>query len=112
MLGTTAALLGVTGVPLTMAIGWADMPVVITVLNSYSGPMEITGITTVWDVDQTVQAIADSKNIIDPRYGLAVAKGQYPVAEEVTILKAEGAKNLSQNTTSILPGTDSLVLSE
>ena len=75
-------------------------------------PMEITGITTVWDVDQTVQAIADSKNIIVPRYGLAVAKGQYPVAEEVTILKAEGAKYLSQNTTSILPGTDSLVLSE
>ena len=51
--------------------------------------MEITGITTVWDVDQTVHAIADSKNIIVPRYGLAVAKGQYPVAEEVPILKAE-----------------------
>jgi len=149
MLGTTATLSGVMGVTLTMAIGGADMPVVITVLNSYSGwalcaegfmlnnnvmtvvgsligasgailsyimcvamnrslpnvilggfgttgtgtgkPMEITGEATVWDVDQTVQAIADSKNIIIvPGYGLAVAKGQYPVAEMVALLKKKG----------------------
>ena len=46
-------------------------------------PMEITGTATVWDVDQTVQATAESKNsIIVPGYGLAVAKGQYPVVEE------------------------------
>eukprot|EP00092_Neocalanus_flemingeri_P036838 GFUD01040099.1.p1 GENE.GFUD01040099.1~~GFUD01040099.1.p1 ORF type:complete len:1058 (+),score=272.22 GFUD01040099.1:216-3389(+) len=149
MLGTTATLSGVMGVTLTMAIGGADMPVVITVLNSYSGwalcaegfmlnnnvmtvvgsligasgailsyimciamnrslpnvilggfgtgstgtgkPMEITGEATVWDIDTTVQAIADSKNIIIvPGYGLAVAKGQYPVAEMVTLLKKKG----------------------
>ena len=54
-------------------------------------PMEITGTATVWDVDQTVAAIADAKNIIIvPGYGLAVAKGQYPVAEMVNLLKKKG----------------------
>ena len=149
MMGTTVTLSGVIGVTLTMVIGGADMPVVITVLNSYSGwalcaegfmlnnnvmtvvgsligasgailsyimcvamnrslpnvilggfctgstatgkPMEITGTATVWDIDQTVQAIADSKNIIIvPGYGLAVAKDQYPVAEMVALLRKKG----------------------
>jgi len=149
MLGTTAALSGVMGVTLTMAIGGADMPVVVTVLNSYSGwalcaegfmlnnnlmtvvgsligasgailsyimcvamnrslpnvilggfgtsgtgdgkPMEITGTHTEWSIDQTVQSMVDSKNIIIvPGYGLAVAKGQYPVAEMVDLLKKKG----------------------
>merc|ERR1719507_2908123 len=149
MLGTTATLSGVIGVTLTMAIGGADMPVVITVLNSYSGwalcaegfmlnnnlmtvvgaligssgailsyimcvamnrslpnvilggfgtgstgtgkPMEITGTATVWDVDDTVEAMVEAKRIIIvPGYGLAVAKGQYPVAELVDILKKKG----------------------
>merc|ERR1711931_483917 len=149
MLGTTAALSSLMGVTLTMAIGGADMPVVITVLNSYSGwalcaegfmlnnnlmtvvgsligasgailsyimcvamnrslpnvilggfgtsstgsgeAMAITGTATVWEVDETVKAIADARNIvIVPGYGLAVAKGQYPVAEMVALLKKKG----------------------
>merc|ERR550539_1997920 len=149
MLGTTAGLSSIMGVTLTMAIGGADMPVVITVLNSYSGwalcaegfmldnnlmtvvgaligssgailsyimciamnrslpnvilggfgtsttgtgeAMQITGEATLWNVDDTVQAMVEAKRIIIvPGYGLAVAKGQYPVAELVDILKKKG----------------------
>merc|ERR1719330_1607651 len=149
MLSTTAALSSVMGVTLTMAIGGADMPVVITVLNSYSGwalcaegfmlnnnlmtvvgsligssgailsyimcvamnrslPNVIlggfgtsstaggeaktyTGTHTEFTVDDTVKSMVESRNIvIVPGYGLAVAKGQYPVAEMVQILRKKG----------------------
>ena len=149
MLGATATMSSIMGVTLTMAIGGADMPVVITVLNSYSGwalcaegfmlnnnlmtivgaligssgailsyimcvamnrslpnvilggfgtsstgggkAMEITGTHTEWKLDDTVKSMVDAKNIIIvPGYGLAVAKGQYPVAELVSILRKKG----------------------
>merc|ERR1712003_331177 len=148
-LGGAGALSGALGVHMTASIGGADMPVVITVLNSYSGwalcaegfmlnnnlmtvvgsligasgailsyimcvamnrslpnvilggfgtsstgtgeAKQITGTATVWDVNECVQAIADARNIvIVPGYGLAVAKGQYPVAEMVSLLKKKG----------------------
>merc|ERR1719230_2307068 len=54
-------------------------------------PMEITGEHTEWNVDDTVEAMVDAKRIIIvPGYGLAVAKGQYPVAELVDILRKKG----------------------
>lgn len=149
MLGATTTLSAVMGVTLTMAIGGADMPVVITVLNSYSGwalcaegfmlnnnlmtvvgaligssgailsyimckamnrslpnvilggfgtsstgggkPMEITGTHTEANVEQTVEMMANAKNIIIvPGYGLCVAKAQYPIAEMVDLLKKKG----------------------
>lgn len=149
MLGATTTLSAIMGVTLTMAIGGADMPVVITVLNSYSGwalcaegfmlnnnlmtvvgaligssgailsyimckamnrslpnvilggfgtsstgggkPMEITGTHTETNVDQTVEMMANAKNIIIvPGYGLCVAKAQYPIAEMVEVLRKKG----------------------
>ena len=55
--------------------------------------MEITGEHTEWKVDETVNAMVEAKNIIIvPGYGLAVAKGQYPVAEMVNILRKKGKK--------------------
>ncbi|KAG1713979.1 NAD(P) transhydrogenase, mitochondrial [Nymphon striatum] len=148
-LGTTTALSTIMGVTLTAAIGGADMPVVITVLNSYSGwalcaegfmlnnnlmtivgamigssggilsyimckamnrslpnvilggygttstgtgkPMEIIGTHTECNVEQAIDMIDESKNIIiTPGYGLCVAKAQYPIAEMVSALKAKG----------------------
>ena len=57
-----------------------------------SGPAKaITGTHTEWNVDQSVEAITEAKNIIiTPGYGLCVAKAQYPLAEMVRILKEKG----------------------
>lgn len=151
ILGTTAALSTAMGVTLTAAIGGADMPVVITVLNSYSGwalcaegfmlnnnlmtivgaligssgailsyimckamnrsltnvilggygtsstgkgeAMAITGTHTEMNALSVADLIYNAKNIIiTPGYGLCVAKAQYPIADLVSILKANGKK--------------------
>jgi NAD(P) transhydrogenase len=137
------------GYHMTASIGGADMPVVVTVLNSYSGwamcaegfmlnnnlliivgalvgssgailsyimcvamnrsitnvlfggyeslgkgpQKEITGTVTEINIESTVEALINSKNIvIVPGYGLAVAKAQYAVADIVKTLTAKGIK--------------------
>jgi NAD(P) transhydrogenase len=139
----------VMGWHLTAAIGGADMPVVITVLNSYSGwaicaegfmlnndlltivgaligssgailsyimcvamnrsifnvifggygtsstgsgkAEAVTGSVTETSVDEVVQWLAEAKSvIIVPGYGLAVAKGQFAIAEVTRMLREHG----------------------
>lgn len=148
-LATTTLLSSTMGVTLTAAIGGADMPVVISVLNSYSGwalcaegfmlnnslltivgtligssgailsyimckamnrsltnvifggygtlstaggkPMEITGTHTEININDAIEMIRESKNIvITPGYGLCVALAQYPVAQMVEVLRGQG----------------------
>jgi len=144
-----AGLSGGLGLHMTASIGGADMPVVITVLNSYSGwalcaegfmlnqpllttvgaligssgailthimcvamnrdiasvllggfgtaatgkgeAMVFEGEATFTDVEQTTDALRNAKEvIIVPGYGLAVAGGQYAIADITKTLRAEG----------------------
>jgi NAD(P) transhydrogenase len=142
-----SVLSGGLGWHMTASIGGADMPVVITVLNSYSGwalcaegfmldkpllttvgaligssgailthimcvamnrdivsvllggfgtaakgpAMVFEGEATFTDVDSTVELMRDAKEmIIVPGYGLAVANGQYAIAEITKQLRAAG----------------------
>ena len=53
--------------------------------------MAIEGEATMTSVDETVQLLADSQSIIIvPGYGLAVARGQYPLKEMVETLTKNG----------------------
>jgi len=142
---------GLLGWHMTASIGGADMPVVITVLNSYSGwalcaegfmldmpllttvgaligcsgaaltkimcdamnrdilsvilggygtkstskgeAIKFEGEATTTTVDEVVRLLVDSESvIIVPGYGLAVAKGQYPLKEMVDLLLKAGKK--------------------
>jgi len=150
-LGGALATSGVLGWHMTACIGGADMPVVITVLNSYSGwalcaegfmlnmpilttvgaligcsgaaltkvmcdamnrdilsvilggygtkssgggeAMKFEGEVTQTNIDETCNLLMESENIIVvPGYGLAVAKGQYPLKELVETLRSSGKK--------------------
>lgn len=151
-LGSSLTTSGLLGWHMTASIGGADMPVVITVLNSYSGwalcaegfmldmpllttvgaligcsgaaltkimcdamnrdivsvilggygtkstskggeAMKFEGEATTTTVDDVVRLLCDSESvIIVPGYGLAVAKGQYPLKEMVDSLTAAGKK--------------------
>ena len=142
---------GILGYHMTASIGGADMPVVITVLNSYSGwalcaegfmldmpvlttigaligcsgaaltkimcdamnrdilsvilggfgtkasgggeAMKFEGEATTTNVDDVVNLLCESESIIIvPGYGLAVAKGQYPLKDMVETLQKAGKK--------------------
>mmetsp|Transcript_16061 Transcript_16061/g.15471 ORF Transcript_16061/g.15471 Transcript_16061/m.15471 type:complete len:1066 (-) Transcript_16061:82-3279(-) len=150
-LGGALGTSGLLGLHMTASIGGADMPVVITVLNSYSGwalcaegfmldmpllttvgaligcsgaaltklmcdamnrdivsvllggygtkgtgkgeAMTFEGETTLTNVDDVVKLLTESESvIIVPGYGLAVAKGQYPLKELVDTLTKNGKK--------------------
>ena len=151
MLGTSFLGSGALGYHMTRSIGGADMPVVITVLNSYSGwalcaegfmlnqpvlttigaligcsgaaltkimcdamnrdilsvitggfgtkatgggeAMKFEGEATMTDVDSTVSLLKEANDIIVvPGYGLAVAKGQYPLKDMCETLIAQGKR--------------------
>ena len=66
---------------------------------------------TVGDFDQTVQVTAESRNsIIFPEYGLAVAKGQYPVVEEGK--KGKNVRFGIHPITGRMPGQRNVILAE
>jgi NAD(P) transhydrogenase len=142
---------GLLGWHMTASIGGADMPVVITVLNSYSGwalcaegfmldmpimttvgaligcsgaaltmimcqamnrditsvilggfgtkatgggeAMVFEGEATMTNIDATINLLTEAQSvIIVPGYGLAVARGQYPLKEMVDVLVKSGKK--------------------
>jgi len=150
-LGGSLITSGVLGWHMTASIGGADMPVVITVLNSYSGwalcaegfmldmpllttvgaligcsgaaltktmcdamnrnifsvitggfgttktgkgkAMKFEGEATTTNADDVIRILDEAQSvIIVPGYGLAVAKGQYPLKELVDTLLAAGKK--------------------
>ena len=150
-LGGALTTSGILGWHMTASIGGADMPVVITVLNSYSGwalcaegfmldmpilttvgaligcsgaaltkimcdamnrdilsvilggygtkatgggeAMQFEGEATMVNVDDVVRLLSESESvIIVPGYGLAVAKGQYPLKDMVETLTSAGKK--------------------
>lgn len=150
-LGGSLTTSGILGWHMTASIGGADMPVVITVLNSYSGwalcaegfmldmpllttvgaligcsgaaltkimcdamnrdilsvilggygtkssskgeAIKFEGESTTTTVEDTVKLLTESESvIIVPGYGLAVAKGQYPLKDMVDSLISGGKK--------------------
>ena len=70
------------GVLLIIPIGGADMPVVISMLNSYSG----------WAAAGIGFTLENTAVIIVPGYGMAVAQAQHALREMVDALKKNGVK--------------------
>ncbi|RAL60900.1 hypothetical protein DID88_010225 [Monilinia fructigena] len=110
-LAGNAILSFIKGYTTTAAIGGADMPVVITVLNAYSGfalvaegfmldnPLLTTvgsligieGQITKTNIDEVVESLENAENvIIVVGYGMAVAKAQYAISDITRMLKTKG----------------------
>ncbi|KAI1871685.1 hypothetical protein JX265_005671 [Neoarthrinium moseri] len=103
------------GFTTTAGIGGADMPVVITVLNAYSGfalvaegfmsltnvlfggisaptatEYKVEGSITQTNVDDTAEALTNAESvIIIVGYGMAVAKAQYAISEITNMLRSK-----------------------
>lgn len=101
ILTTVGALIGCSGAALTKIMCDAMNRDVLSVIlggygtkNSGKGEaMTFEGEATITNVDDVVNLLAESESvIIVPGYGLAVAKGQYPLKELVDALTQSGKK--------------------
>jgi NAD(P) transhydrogenase len=102
LLTTVGALIGCSGAALTKIMCDAmNRDIVSVILGGYGTKstskggeaMKFEGEATTTTVDDVVRLLCDSESvIIVPGYGLAVAKGQYPLKEMVDSLTAAGKK--------------------
>jgi H+-translocating NAD(P) transhydrogenase len=101
LLTTVGALIGCSGAAVTKIMCDAmNRDILSVILGGYGtkasgggNAMVFEGESTMTDVDATVRLLADSESIIIvPGYGLAVARGQYPLKEMVDTLIAQGKK--------------------
>lgn len=101
LLTTVGALIGCSGAALTKIMCDAmNRDILSVILGGYGTKatgtgeaIKFEGEATMTNVDDTVKLLADSESvIIVPGYGLAVAKGQYPLKEMVDTLIAQGKK--------------------
>ena len=99
LLTTVGALIGCSGAALTKIMCDAMNRDIVSVITGGFGTkatgggeaIQFEGEATMTNVEDTVKLLAESESvIIVPGYGLAVAKGQYPLKEMVDTLRAAG----------------------
>lgn len=99
LLTTVGALIGCSGAALTKIMCDAMNRDILSVILGGFGTkatgggeaIQFEGEATMTSVDDTVKLLGESESvIIVPGYGLAVAKGQYPLKEMVDTLKDAG----------------------
>ena len=101
ILTTVGALIGCSGAALTKIMCDAMNRDIVSVITGGFGTkasgggeaMKFEGETTLTSVEDTVKLLTEAESIIIvPGYGLAVAKGQYPLKEMVESLTKNGKK--------------------